>query len=304
MKLKDLLEAGYNIKQGQVFTMKDCPPFKTPAQIEEESLQEVKGFGPNSIAKGESYKIDGTNDIVTIISVVRDKPSNRHDTVSQSSDYTVTVKFKTGKKDTWYLDKSDTMFVPHTVNEVTYPEFKNDDSLTSRQKVGEGIKEMNSLLFKMEQLIRQTSKLKTETGMDPAQYWKSTQRKMEGVTTRVVKIARYLQELKKESESLNEVFGPIYFKNQSKDLKSILSGWSINFTSNKHGDDFIIAEPKNSDSYITITINGSWEYTDSGKYTYDVVVRSGDESELFSTENLSWGVTKQVLKKVKTFNLK
>jgi len=256
MKLKDILNAGYTIKQGQVFTMKDCPPFKTPAQIAEESK---KPIGPNSIGKGDTYKIDGTSDIVTIQYVKADSAGM----------YNVTVKFnKTGKTDKWYLEKNDKMFISvsvnetalgdfiyktssklmpkHTalkfytlfvkhnlnisekpvrayvertltndkvkaefykllsgVNEVTYRDFKSDPTMTSRQKVGTTIKEMNSLLFKMEQLIRQSSKLKNETGMDPSEYWGSTQLKLEKVTARVIKVARYLQELKKESDTSN-----------------------------------------------------------------------------------------------------
>jgi len=121
MKLKDILDGGYKIEQGQVFTDKDCPPFKTPKQIAEDD-----------------------------------------------------------------------------VNEVTYREFKNDESMTSRQKVGTAIKQMNGLLYQMEQLIRQSSKLKNEMGMDPSEYWKSTHSKLERVTRRVVKVAKHLKELKKE----------------------------------------------------------------------------------------------------------
>lgn len=128
MKLQDLLNAGYDVKQGQVFTMKDCPPFKTPNQIAEEEK----------------------------------------------------------------------------LKEVTYPEFKADETQTPRQKVGNAIKEMNSLLFRMEQIIRQSAKLKNELDMNPDQYWRSTQRKLERVTGRVLKVAKHLKELKKESEAVNE----------------------------------------------------------------------------------------------------
>lgn len=124
MKLKDLLNAGYDVKMGQVFTMKDCPPFKTPKQIAEEEK----------------------------------------------------------------------------LKEVTYREFKTDETQTPRQKVGNAIKEINSLLFRMEQIIRQSAKLKNELDMTPDQYWGSTQSKLERVTNRVLKVAKHLKELKKESD--------------------------------------------------------------------------------------------------------
>jgi len=97
---------------------------------------------------------------------------------------------------------------------------------------------------------------------------------------------------------LNEALGPYYFKKQLGELKSILRGWSINFHSARSGDDGVIVEPPNSDSYMTIFINGSWEYTEHDKFSYELRVVNGHEKEMFSADNLSWGVLKQLLKKM------
>ena len=43
IKLKDLISENYkNWEIGKVMTLKDNPPFKTPKQIEEERLSEIK----------------------------------------------------------------------------------------------------------------------------------------------------------------------------------------------------------------------------------------------------------------------
>ena len=40
IKLKNILSEKFNVQPGQVVTYKDMPPFKTPSQIKEESLEE------------------------------------------------------------------------------------------------------------------------------------------------------------------------------------------------------------------------------------------------------------------------
>jgi len=57
IKMKDLISENYkNWEIGKVMTFKDNPPFKTPKQIEEEKLKEVKGVGKVlNMAKNQSF---------------------------------------------------------------------------------------------------------------------------------------------------------------------------------------------------------------------------------------------------------
>ena len=41
------------------------------------------------------------------------------------------------------------------LNEISYKEYKSDDSLNSKQKVNKAIKEVNSRLYKIERIINQ-----------------------------------------------------------------------------------------------------------------------------------------------------
>ena len=79
------------------------------------------------------------------------------------------------------------------INEINYKEYKNDDSLNSKQKVNKAIKEVNSKLFKIERMINQNIKLKTEDGIDETKYWKSTRLNLHKISNRMVEIAQKLR---------------------------------------------------------------------------------------------------------------
>lgn len=83
-----------------------------------------------------------------------------------------------------------------SMNEATYREFKGNPDLTTKQKIGLTIKEVNGALFKIERAIKQASKLKLERGVDPDNYWGSTRRQMNKISERILKIARELREMK------------------------------------------------------------------------------------------------------------
>lgn len=82
------------------------------------------------------------------------------------------------------------------LKEATYREFKRDDSLSPRQKIGLKMKEINGTLYKIETAIRQARKLKMERGVTPDNYWDSTHKKMNKISERILKIARELREMK------------------------------------------------------------------------------------------------------------
>jgi len=79
------------------------------------------------------------------------------------------------------------------LGEVNYKEYKTDESLSQRQKVNKSIKEVNGKLFRIERIIDQNIKLKTESGIDESKYWESTKRnllKIEGKMTRLAEKLR------------------------------------------------------------------------------------------------------------------
>ena len=81
------------------------------------------------------------------------------------------------------------------INEISYKEFKKDDSRKQHQKINDSIKEINSMMFKLERIVNQNTKLKTEAGVHNGQYWKSTQKRFGKISERMLKVARNLKEL-------------------------------------------------------------------------------------------------------------
>jgi hypothetical protein len=81
------------------------------------------------------------------------------------------------------------------INEISYKEFKKDDTRKQHQKINDSIKEINSMMFKLERIVNQNTKLKTEAGVHNGQYWESTQKRFGKISERMLKVARQLKEL-------------------------------------------------------------------------------------------------------------
>ena len=81
------------------------------------------------------------------------------------------------------------------INEISYNEFKNDDSMKAHQKVNQSIKEINRMMWEVEKIVNQNSKLKTEMGVHNGQYWKSTQKRFGKISERMLKVASKLKDL-------------------------------------------------------------------------------------------------------------
>lgn len=93
------------------------------------------------------------------------------------------------------MKHSDIMKQVMGLSEVSYREYKNDDSATSKQKVNFAIKEINRKLYEIERSVSQNIKLKGESGMEGRGYWKSTKKKMTKIAERLVRIAGNMREL-------------------------------------------------------------------------------------------------------------
>lgn len=81
------------------------------------------------------------------------------------------------------------------INEISYKEFKKDDSRKQHQKINDSIKQINGMMFKLERMVNQNAKLKTEAGVHSGQYWESTKRRFGKISERMLKVARNLKEL-------------------------------------------------------------------------------------------------------------
>ncbi len=83
------------------------------------------------------------------------------------------------------------------LNEVSYNDFKSDNSSSHKQKINNSIKEISSQLYKMEQTLNQLSKLKTEINGDQTIFYKSTFSKFGKISERILRLGNKIRELSK-----------------------------------------------------------------------------------------------------------
>jgi len=79
------------------------------------------------------------------------------------------------------------------LSEISYSDYKKDANSTSKRKVNSSIKEVASKLFRIERIINQNIKLKTEEGVNSNQYWKSTRGSLRKISERMMRISEKLR---------------------------------------------------------------------------------------------------------------
>lgn len=108
--------------------------------------------------------------------------------------YNTKYAFKSNDEDE-QLDESTfkTMSKEMYLSEAKYQDYKKDESLSQRQKVNKSIKEVNGKLFRIERIIDQNVKLKTESGIDESKYWESTKRNLMKIEGKMKRLAEKLR---------------------------------------------------------------------------------------------------------------
>jgi hypothetical protein len=82
------------------------------------------------------------------------------------------------------------------LKEGRYHEWRNDESLTPKQKIGQSVKEIRDSLNELDKTIKMNLKLKTELNMSSQDYWKNTHKALTKISERLVKMANKVGNLK------------------------------------------------------------------------------------------------------------
>ena len=80
------------------------------------------------------------------------------------------------------------------LNEVTYRKYKYSEG-KPHQKINTTINEINSKLIRVERMLKQVQKLKSESGTDNSSYWKKTNTKLRSMRERIYKIMNGINNL-------------------------------------------------------------------------------------------------------------
>ena len=85
---------------------------------------------------------------------------------------------------------------PKLRKEGKYHDFRNDDSLTPKQKIGMAMRESRDSLRKLEKTIDMNLRLKNELNVDSRDYWKNTHKALRKISERLVKLAGKVGQLR------------------------------------------------------------------------------------------------------------
>ena len=81
------------------------------------------------------------------------------------------------------------------MNEGKYHQWRNDESLTPKQKIGRSIREVRDSLNGLSKTIDMSVKLKNELKVDSSDYWKTTHKALGKISERLVKLANKVGKL-------------------------------------------------------------------------------------------------------------
>lgn len=85
---------------------------------------------------------------------------------------------------------------PKLRKEGKYHDFRNDDALTPRQKIGRAMRETRDGLKNLEKTVDMNLRLKNELNVDSRDYWKNTHKALQKISERLVKLAGKVGQLK------------------------------------------------------------------------------------------------------------
>ena len=84
---------------------------------------------------------------------------------------------------------------PHLTTECRYHAWRNDDSMTPKQKIGMAMRETRDNLTELERVVRYNVKLKNELNVDSRDYWKNTHKALSKISERLVRLANKVGQL-------------------------------------------------------------------------------------------------------------
>ena len=81
------------------------------------------------------------------------------------------------------------------VNEGRYHQYRNDDTLSPKQKIGRSMREIRDSLNNLDKLVKMNVRLKNELNVDSRSYWKNTHKALNKISERLVKLANKVGQL-------------------------------------------------------------------------------------------------------------
>ena len=81
------------------------------------------------------------------------------------------------------------------VKEGKYHQYRNDETMTPKQKIGRSMREIRDSLNELDKLVKMNVRLKNELNVDSRSYWKNTHKALNKISERLVKLANKVGQL-------------------------------------------------------------------------------------------------------------
>ena len=81
------------------------------------------------------------------------------------------------------------------VNEGRYHDYRNDETMTPKQKIGRSMREIRDSLNNLDKVVKMNVRLKNELNVDSRSYWKNTHKALNKISERLVKLANKVGQL-------------------------------------------------------------------------------------------------------------
>ena len=82
-----------------------------------------------------------------------------------------------------------------SINEGRYHDYRNDDSLSPKQKIGRSMREIRDSQNELDKFVKMNVRLKNELKVDSRSYWKNTHKALNKISERLVKLANKVGQL-------------------------------------------------------------------------------------------------------------
>ena len=89
--------------------------------------------------------------------------------------------------------------IPESINEGRYHDYRNDESMTPKQKIGRSMREIRDSLNNLDKLVKMNVRLKNELKVDSRSYWKNTHKALNKISERLVKLANKVGQLQQSN---------------------------------------------------------------------------------------------------------
>ena len=115
------------------------------------------------------------------------------DIAGYQTPYAFTGKSAKGKKKKKKISTNSTGY--NVVKAGKYHDYRNDESLTPKQKIGRSMREIRDSLNELNKLVKMNVRLKNELNVDSRSYWKNTHKALNKISERLVKLANKVGQL-------------------------------------------------------------------------------------------------------------